>query len=95
MAVVWKYPFGRLTTGLEVDLPAGAQPLRVDWQNPGRFDVCLWALVPDPKAPTVKRKFAFVGTGAPIDDDLKIRYLNTFLSREHDLVFHAFEVVTP
>lgn len=82
---VWKFPIYPETMQ-DVDMPAGAHALSVEFQ---RGTLCLWALV-DPHANMVKRRVVVLGTGhvAEIDDGLQ--FIGTVLMMEGDLVFHVF-----
>lgn len=83
--VVYKY---HLTTASETELqmPVGAQVLRVDVQHES---ICLWALV-DPDAQNERRVFEVFGTGHEMPNQNRI-FINTFLVRGGSYVFHAFE----
>ena len=81
MNTIWKFVLPKPMC--VIDMPAGAQVIRVARQGP---DVCLWAMV-DSNNPAQKRKFAMVGTGHPIPVDG--RYLGTW--DDGPLVWHLFE----
>ncbi len=52
----------------------------------------LWILV-NTKCPVVIRTFYLYGTGYPINEDLNLEYVDTFLIRDDSFVFHLFEEV--
>lgn len=90
MLKVYKYPVP-MGDYFEVELPRGAQVLKVEDQD---GHPRLWALV-DPTAPHTIRRFRFAGTGHPISDpSSNLRFINTFQIAAGALIFHIFEVVT-
>lgn len=90
MKRVYKYTLARTASNLRDDvvleLPKGAQPLRVDMQD---HAIVMWALV-DPDAPITRRHFRIAGTGHPIEDE-GMTYIGTFFMLNGSLVFHVFE----
>lgn len=83
MKVIYKY---ELTP--EMHLPIGAVILDVQWQHD---HLVLWALV-DTDAPREPRRFAVIGTGAPMPDNATLQYCAT-VQTPTGLVWHVFEQV--
>lgn len=82
---VWKFPLGyRGDPTFTIQVPAGAAPLRVDFDPAG--ELVLWALV-QPDAPQVAALVTVVGTGNTMPADPG-KYVSTLVSGL--LVFHAF-----
>lgn len=88
MRTVYKYPVP-VADEVRIDMPFGAKVLHVEQQGEG---VYIWALV-DPSAERERRVFIVRGTGHPIDDDMPIEHVGTFLLQGGALVFHLFEVL--
>ena len=74
---------------VEVDIPAGAQVVSVQSQGDGLY---IWALVDPLEEITTRRIFRIAGTGHPITDPEKLRFIGTVLMYRGGLVFHVFEV---
>lgn len=83
---VYKYEL-EVTDEQSIRLPFGAEILTVQQQS-DKF--CLWALV-DPRNELDERVICIHGTGHPIPDNIKLKYINTFQIPHLGLVFHAFE----
>ena len=88
---VFKY---RLTTPkTTVEMPAGAEILRIDLQQ---GVPTIWALVDPDETASVERRFDIVGTGWDVPEDSV--YRATYFDREGDdlfpngFVWHVFEV---
>jgi hypothetical protein len=81
---IYKYQL-RITDEQVIDLPRSAQLLTVQEQA---GTVCLWAWV-CPSEPIQSRKIRIVGTGHPIEGNLK--YITTFQQFGGSLVWHVFE----
>lgn len=73
---------------VRISMPAFAEVLTVGAQGE---NICVWALV-DPKIPSLKKTFRIAGTGHPITDDEKWRFLGTVFLYSETLVFHIFEL---
>ncbi len=86
MTTVCKYELSK-TIETKLEMPAGAQPLRVDVIGRHMF---LWALVDPAMTVTQFRCFEVFGTGREIPD-AKRKFINTFFADGGRLVFHAFE----
>lgn len=92
---IWKLPIplrdgeGRVTDRPEMAFPAGARVLTIQVQ---RGVPTIWALV-DPNAETPEtRRFAIVGTGQSLRNDVDSdRYVGTW--QQDGYVFHLFEVL--
>lgn len=83
-----------VTDEQKLKLPAGSEVLTVQTQN---GIPCLWALIPDEKAPLVERSFQIIGTGnlmPPLKDGEQGRYVNTFQLNGGSFVGHVFEMIT-
>ncbi len=73
---------------ISLDLPNGAQVLKVDVQN---NEVQLWGLI-DPSVELQTRWFRFAGH--PIDQNMaELKHISTFFMHEGALVFHVFEIL--
>lgn len=83
---VYKYEL-EMTDEQSIRLPFGAEILTVQRQS---YKCCLWALV-DPRNELEERVICIHGTGHPISDNKKLKYINTFQIPHLGLVFHAFE----
>lgn len=83
---VYKYEL-EITDEQSVKLPFGAEILTVQLQS---NKCCLWALV-DPRNELEERVICIYGTGHPIPDNIKLKYITTFQIPHLGLVFHAFE----
>lgn len=81
---VYKYPIV-LAAEAFVELPFRAEILTAQLQ---RHELCLWALV-DPDEPMRRRFLTIVGTGSPVEGD--VRYISTFQMNGGEYVFHVFE----
>lgn len=81
--VVYKY---NLLPQITLDLPKGAEPLTVAFQQDQLF---MWAKV-DPLAERTKREFRVYGTGHDMPDGFDHAYIGT-AHTDDGLVFHAFE----
>lgn len=85
---IWKFPI-EVTDSQEILMPGGTQILHVGVQ---RGIPCLWALVRLPEdANKVVREIVTIGTGHPIDDASRLKYIGTYQLMEGGLVFHIFE----
>ena len=90
MQTIYKYAVTMSDT-FTLAMPANAQVLSVQVQH-GHPQ--LWALV-DPDAPKQPRTFRVVGTGHPMEDAGRCRFIGTFQVENGYLVFHLFEVEAP
>lgn len=90
MKTVYKYHISA-TDYQTIELPIGAEILKVDSQN---NEMQMWALVA-PNAETEKRNFRVVGTGREISDDeaSDLRYVGTCILYDGRVVFHVFEII--
>lgn len=86
MQTVYKYQLSQ-NRETQVELPKGAEILKVDVQND---TICLWAKVNPDKKKKEARTFEVFGTGHPMPD-FERRFLNTFFVQGGTYVFHAFE----
>lgn len=77
----------KITDEQIIRLPFATEILTVQAQG----DKCyLWALV-DPRNELNDRTIYIYGTGNPIPDKIRLKYINTFQIPHLGLVFHAFE----
>lgn len=83
---VYKYEL-KITGEQIISLPFGAEILTVQMQDD---KCCLWALV-DPRYEFDERTICIYGTGHPIQDKIRLKYISTFQIPHLGLVFHAFE----
>ena len=86
MKTIWKFPIP-IHDVVTLRMPKGAEVLRVAAQGD---QPCMWALV-DTEAPKENRHFRFAGTGHPIDEKGRMKFIDTFFMRDGALVFHIFE----
>ena len=88
--IIYKYPLEKVTDIHEVELPSGAQPLKLAIQN---GVPCLWVLA-DPEKEMVKRRVYVAPTGiqrgAWIPSEEKAEYLDTLITHGDRLVLHYF-----
>jgi hypothetical protein len=88
MKVIYKYLIS-VSDFINIDLPKGAEILKIDVQN---SQVCIWALVDKFAKETELRKFRTFGTGYDINDNTSnLKYINTIFLMNGSLVFHIFE----
>jgi hypothetical protein len=86
---IWKFAV-RVTERFKVEMQTGAKVLCVQMQ---RGQPCMWAEV-DTSVKNLEAKFFSVfGTGWPISNDYKGKYIGTFQvdSEAMPLVFHLYE----
>lgn len=83
---VYKYEL-EITDEQIIRLPFAAEILTVQMQGD---KCCLWALV-DPRNELNERTICIYGTGHPIPDKIRLKYISTFQIQHLGLVFHAFE----
>lgn len=94
---IWKFPLGFVVGGgdpvCDVQMPAGAEILRMGMQGPAhgqaRLTPTLWALVDD-QAALETRRFQVVGTGHPLPDGAA--YVGSWDAAP--FVWHVFEMPT-
>lgn len=94
MHTVYKYPLDGYADRQTIELPKGAQPLSVQFQN---GQLCLWALV-DTNLGLGRYTVQMYGTGHEIDaDDLPVghEFLGTVQVSGGVLVFHLFGYFRP
>jgi len=85
---VFKYKLSTRTATI-LELPTGTQPLHVDMQDGETY---LWALVDEKPKESKLITIIVVCTGHEISH-LSTIYLNTFLVKGGENVYHAFRVV--
>ena len=86
MKRIWKYTV--MTDEFTHQMPKGAEVLDVQVQSGVPH---LWALVDD-IAPMERRRFATVGTGHPLPDEISDgKHVGTFQLHGGALVFHLFD----
>ena len=83
---VYKYEL-EITDEQTIRLPFNAELLTVQMQGD---KCCLWALV-DPRNELNERTICIYGTGQPIPNEIRLKYISTFQIPHLGLVFHAFE----
>jgi len=87
---IWKLQL--LTTDFQtIEMPADAEILTVQAQNE---EPCIWALV-SPDAPKRKVSFEIFGTGHPVPENGKRKYIGTYQIKRGLAVFHCFELFRP
>jgi len=88
MKKIFKYPL-KTTDTQEIIIPRESEILCVQTQND---TPCLWALVSvDGLLAQESRTIITYGTGHPITDSKKLKYLGTYQLQNGFLVFHLFE----
>lgn len=83
---VYKYEL-EITDEQIISLPFNAELLTVQMQGNKCY---LWALV-DPRNELEERTICIYGTGHPIQNKIRLKYISTFQIPHLGLVFHAFE----
>lgn len=85
---IWKYQLETADWNT-IKMPIGSEILTVQTQGE---NICLWALV-NPNEDEEERIIEVVGTGFPIECDLKFtrKYINSYQLMNGRLVFHVFE----
>lgn len=83
---IYKYEL-EITDEQIIRLPFNAELLTVQMQGD---KCCLWALV-DPRNELNERTICIYGTGQPIPNEIRLKYISTFQNPHLGLVFHAFE----
>lgn len=83
---IYKYPLA-ITGNQAVVMPIKAEILSVQFQGE---DLCIWAAV-DPTERKHVKIFHIFGTGHPIPEPEKMRYLGTAQQFGGRLVWHVFE----
>jgi len=86
MTIIWKYKIG---IGNTIKIPKGAKVLSSKIQN---SQICLWIKVNTDKD-IENRRFVVIGTGHEIDNNLKMKFIDTVINKDESLVFHIFEVI--
>ena len=82
---IWKFIIQ--PDGCTIDIPPDAEILTAQAQG---VDVCIWALV-RPVDRRIRRSFIMFGTGHPIPEDKKLKYINTVMFHGGQFVLHVFE----
>ena len=88
MKTVRKYPLMEFSM-TEIELPAGAKPLHVEYQHE---TLNMWVLL-DTSAmdgPNEERTFSAIGTGWTVEVDYD-KFIGTAVKPGGNLVFHVFE----
>ena len=83
---VYKYEL-EITDEQIIRLPFASEILTIQMQGD---KCCLWALV-DPRNELDERTICIYGTGNPIQNEIRLKYISTFQIPQLGLVFHAFE----
>jgi hypothetical protein len=89
MIVIWKFSLEEILQQSGVMLPKNAQILSVQYQDD---KPCVWAMV-DSDAPREQRRFLLYGTGHPIKEHERLKFIGTI--QRIGLVGHLFEFLTP
>lgn len=92
MKTVYKYESYAIGDIITFTLPEGAEILHVNSQGDNAA-IQLWALVNPTRPPSQERKIRMAGTGHPLEDADRLRYINTFTMYNKELWFHAFEIM--
>ena len=85
---IWKFPL-ETTDIQQIEMPADAEILTIQTQDE---IPCIWALV-STDAPKRKVAFEIFGTGHPVPENAKRKYVGTYQLRKGALVFHCFELL--
>lgn len=83
---VYKYEL-EITDEQIIRLPFAAEILTIQMQGD---KCCLWALV-DPRNEFDERTICIYGTGYPIPNEIRLKYISTFQIPHLGFVFHSFE----
>jgi hypothetical protein len=76
----------------EIEMPTNAEILRAGMDG-GQVVPCIWAMCPKgPGGSKSTRTFLATRTGAKIDDEHELVYIDTFVPAAN-LVWHLFEVL--
>jgi len=87
MKTIWKYELP-IKDNFIIEIPVDAEILSIQTQE---NTPCLWALVESDNLRSI-RKFKMYGTGHPISDTIKQKYIGTFQVKFR-FVFHVFELL--
>jgi hypothetical protein len=94
MKKVFKYTLP-IDDEVRISMPAFAEVLSVGYQGNSNGEgfptLSLWALT-DPFIPSLPRTFRIVGTGHPIEEPEKWKFIGTVFLYGGTLVFHVFEL---
>ena len=85
MLTIWKFPFD-IDDEIVINMPAGAKMLLVECQNKVP---CLWAEV-DSASELESYRFAIVGTGHPVPEDLHLEHIGSF--QDSPFVWHLYHI---
>lgn len=85
---IWKFPL-ETTDIQQIEMPVDAEILTIQTQA---GQPCIWALV-SPDAPKRKVAFEIFGTGHPVPENGRRKYVGTYQLRGGSLVFHCFELL--
>jgi hypothetical protein len=85
MITIYKYPL-QVTDVQHVEIPVGAQILKVDEQNSKMF---LWALVQN-VSHTYNMEVRIIGTGQEFNDHSDYEHLGSVLTSDGFFVWHVF-----
>lgn len=97
MRTIYKYPLELVDTQ-DMELSHGSQILsaqfqKIDYYADGyktRYDLCLWVLINEnDTAPKQTRTVRIIGTGNPIEESERLRYIST--AQNDGFVWHIFE----
>lgn len=85
---IWKFELE--TTDIQrIEMPVGAEILCIQTQ----FEKpCIWALIVQ-KDLVQKRTFEIFGTGHPIPENAKRKYVGSYQLSGGNMVFHCFELL--
>ncbi|PID86399.1 hypothetical protein CSB08_00235 [Candidatus Gracilibacteria bacterium] len=87
MYTVYKYEVP-IEDYFSLQIPKGSEILSFQTQ---RSTPCIWVKV-DPENTTEERKFRFLGTGHPIEEE-NLSFIGTIKLHQGGLVFHLFEIL--
>ncbi len=93
MQVVWKFPMSfNMEAECVLKIPINSDVLSVALKNVPEDNEkpTLWALVKNPYAATIPRKFLMIGTGWDVDISKPLDFIGT-VHFSTGLVFHIFE----
>jgi len=96
MKTVWKFPCNldevNDNNQIVFNMPAGAKVISTEVQH---GIVVIWAVIDDQVPEVQRRRFEFVGTGAPLlqSETKEYRFVGTVMLISGNLVWHVFEVI--
>ena len=93
MKRVFKYPVG-FGSIVSLYLPKDAKILKINQLNNSLIEknaLYIWTMIDDNEPIFEERTFHIYGTGHPIENDLKLEYIDTLFTKDDSLIWHIFE----